>query len=427
MGLKRASAQGFHASGLIVCGSGCSVEVVLVAYGVEFLDLMTVGFVRGGGGCAVAMAAALDVAFDGELNRIVSKSKLLHTLYFKQTQNCGNLSSSMSEKPLRIYLAELAMERHRSVLLQGRLRVDQLKCHSVGINQCRMKMGSLLTGVGDKVVRIWSVENYKCLEEYSLPDNVQLVDFDFDESKLFGVMTFSRDVSLGCWFDWYPYMHMDAAWKKKYTDPEAVVGCEDGTARVFDMMHASSLTCLALSEDQLILSGSSLGGVTISGLSSDQRVATLKSSGSAGIKTLYFNPCWHLVFVGTTAGHVLCWDLRKMKMLWETKASTNVIYTMQAMHSDKSTLAVGGIDGVLRLLDQNTGEILSRCIIEGKVSTSSSSKVLSEMRRGRRISEDTQIDSIPRTFRPPITCLAVGMKKVVTAHGYKNIRVWKFS
>ncbi|CAM8963964.1 unnamed protein product [Rhodiola kirilowii] len=373
-------------------------------------------------------------------NRIVSKSKLLHTLYFKQTQNCGNLSSSMSEKPLRIYLAELAMERHRSVLLQGRLRVDQLKCHSVGINQCRMKMGSLLTGVGDKVVRIWSVENYKCLEEYSLPDNVQLVDFDFDESKVVGLI----GTRICIWTrhgkrSIFPSREgtLPQGVCMRYTDPEAVVGCEDGTARVFDMysrtcsriirMHASSLTCLALSEDQLILSGSSLGGVTISGLSSDQRVATLKSSGSAGIKTLYFNPCWHLVFVGTTAGHVLCWDLRKMKMLWETKASTNVIYTMQAMHSDKSTLAVGGIDGVLRLLDQNTGEILSRCIIEGKVSTSSSSKVLSEMRRGRRISEDTQIDSIPRTFRPPITCLAVGMKKVVTAHGYKNIRVWKFS
>lgn len=46
-------------------------------------------------------------------------------------------------------------------------------------------------------------------------------------------------------------------------------------------MHACPLTCLALNEDQLILSGSSLGGVTVSGLSSDQHVAILKSTGSA--------------------------------------------------------------------------------------------------------------------------------------------------
>lgn len=115
-----------------------------------------------------------------------------------------------------------------------------------------------------------------------------------------------------------------------------------------------------------------------------------------------------------------------MKPLWEKKISTNVIYTMQAMHNDKSTLVVGGIDGVLRILNQNTGEILSSCIMDRKVPTNSSNKILSERRRGRRISEDTQIDIILRTIRPPITCLAVGMKKVVTAHSDKNIRVWNF-
>lgn len=33
-------------------------------------------------------------------------------------------------------------------------------------------------------MRLWSSENYKCLEEYSLSDLAPLVDFDFDESKV---------------------------------------------------------------------------------------------------------------------------------------------------------------------------------------------------------------------------------------------------
>lgn len=33
-------------------------------------------------------------------------------------------------------------------------------------------------------MRLWSLESYKCLEEYAVPDNVSLVDFDFDESKV---------------------------------------------------------------------------------------------------------------------------------------------------------------------------------------------------------------------------------------------------
>ena len=41
--------------------------------------------------------------------------------------------------------------------------------------------------------------------------------------------------------------------------------------------------------------------------------------------------------------------------------------------------------------------------------------------------EDTRIDDIPRIVRPPITCLAVGMNKVVTTHNTKYIRLWKFS
>ena len=33
-------------------------------------------------------------------------------------------------------------------------------------------------------MRLWSSESYKCLREYSLGDEIPLVDFDFDESKV---------------------------------------------------------------------------------------------------------------------------------------------------------------------------------------------------------------------------------------------------
>lgn len=33
-------------------------------------------------------------------------------------------------------------------------------------------------------MRLWSLENHKCVEEYSAPDTAPLVDFDFDESKV---------------------------------------------------------------------------------------------------------------------------------------------------------------------------------------------------------------------------------------------------
>lgn len=51
-------------------------------------------------------------------------------------------------------------------------------------------------------MRLWSLESYKCIEEYSIPDGVPLVDFDFDESKVTCRSTSFLQVSYvyGTWF-----------------------------------------------------------------------------------------------------------------------------------------------------------------------------------------------------------------------------------
>lgn len=372
-------------------------------------------------------------------NAVIKKSKLLQVLYFKLRRNSSE--STSSGQSWQLGLEEVAMKHHRLSLLRGRIDIDQWKAHSNRFDQCRMKMGLLLTGVGDKVMRLWSLDSYKCVEEYHIPDT-SLVDFDFDESKIVGLL----GTRVGIWRrngKRSSFPSREGTFSKglcmRYIDPEAVIGCVDGTARVFDMysrtcsriikMHAGPVTCLSLSDDQLILSGSSLGSVSISGLSSDQRVATLRSSDSAGIRTLCFNPCSHLVFAGTTVGHTYCWDLRTMKSLWETRISSNVVYSLHHLRNDKLTLVAGGIDGVLRVLNQNTGEVLSSCVIADERLTSLSGNMHEFIEKGRgiRLSEDAQIDRIPRTARPPITCLAVGMKKVVTAHNSKYVRMWQFN
>lgn len=375
-------------------------------------------------------------------NKVINKSKLLQILYHKQQGGSIGPSSTShcSEKPLKVCIEQLAMEHHR-LSLQGLIDIEQWKGHSVRAGQCRMKMGLILTGVGDKAVRLWSLESYKCLEEHFLPNLAPLVDFDFDENKIVGLI----DTRICIWRrngkrSIFP--SREGTFMKglcmRYIDPEAVVGCEDGTARVFDMysrkcsriirMHSGPVRCLALSDDQCIISGSSLGSITISGLSSDQRIAKLRSTDSTGIRTLCFNPRSHLVFSGSTAGYASCWDLRTMRPLWENRISPNVIYSMQHLCSDTHTLVAGGIDGVLRILDQNTGKVVSGCVMDDSPAPTSSQKTDSiiERKKGRRITEDTLIDSIPKSSRPPITCLAVGMQKVVTTHNGKYIRMWKF-
>ncbi|KAI4302509.1 hypothetical protein MLD38_038244 [Melastoma candidum] len=370
-------------------------------------------------------------------NRIIHKSQLLEDLFQRKYGN-ALVSPNPAGIPRRClweHLQDMALAQHRRALTGGCATIDQWKGHSAGASKCRMRMGLIVTGGSDRVMRLWSAGTYKCLEEYSIPDAGSLVDFDFDENKIVGLL----GAHLCIWRrtgtrSLFPSREGSFARGlcMSYIDPEAMVGCEDGTVRVFDMyskkctriirMHPCPVTCLTLSEEQLIFSGSSLGSITISGLSSDERVAKLRSTDLTGIKTLCYNPISNTLFAGSTAGYASCWDLRRMAVLWETRVSPNVVYSLGHLIKDRSSLVVGGIDGVLRVLDQNTGEVISSYVMEEGTVSSASSKSISR-RRGRRLLEDDHLDSIPKTARPSITCLAVGMNKAVTTHNGKYIRI----
>lgn len=377
-------------------------------------------------------------------NAIINRSKLLQVLYYKQLQEAtGDVSRhTFSGKSLKTYLEETAMGHHRISLQEGSIEIDQWKGHSFGVAQCRMKMGLVLTGVGDKVMRLWSSNSCKCLEEYSVAAMGRLIDFDFDESKIVGL----AGTRLCIWRrngKRYIFPSLEGTFAKgfcmRYIDPEAVVGCEDGTARVFDMysrkcsqiirLRSGPITCLSLSDNRFVISGSSIGSVTVADLSSNQPITSLRSIDSTGVRTLCFNPSSHLVYAGTSAGYTQCWDLRTMRSLWEYRVSPNVVYSIAHLHKDISSLVVGGIDGVLRVLNQNTGEVLSSCIMEGNTLSNTSKTLFEdrERRKGRRLPVDSHLDIIPRASRPPIICLAVGMKKVVTTHNDRYIRMWRFN
>ncbi|GJN07330.1 hypothetical protein PR202_ga25152 [Eleusine coracana subsp. coracana] len=89
-----------------------------------------------------------------------------------------------------------------------------------------------------------------------------------------------------------------------------------------------------------------------------------------------------------------------------------------------ATLAVGGIDGVLRLVCQRTGDIIQSLVVDADrpAESTSRSRQQIEKKRVRKVDPDGQLDSIPRRLRPQITSLSVGMKKIVTTHGENYIR-----
>ncbi|KAL8038684.1 hypothetical protein ABFX02_11G124100 [Erythranthe guttata] len=118
---------------------------------------------------------------------VIRKLKLLQIQYHKQQQaESGSVSdvSNLSETSINRQMEQLAMDRQRLSLQEAPVDVFKWKAHSVGFSKCRMKMGLILIGVGDKVMRLWSAESCKTLDEYRLPDKAPLIDFDFDEGKV---------------------------------------------------------------------------------------------------------------------------------------------------------------------------------------------------------------------------------------------------
>ncbi|PAN41547.1 hypothetical protein PAHAL_8G051900 [Panicum hallii] len=372
-------------------------------------------------------------------NRIIVTAHLMRELYYKRNPPARGSSSNISVKS---YFEALAMDEHTSSLSSGPADAYQWIGHPMRATLCRMRGGSILTGVGDKFLRLWSAETCKFMNEYNVPNAKTLVDFNFDENKIVGLTSSqiciwrrSEPISIfqsgGASFNHGLCM--------SFADPEVVIGCEDGRAFVYDMysrscssiyrLHSSPVTCLTITDDQLILGGSTFGNVAIADQTSGQKLGVLKSAyAPLAIRSLSFNTNSHMVFAGSSAGYAHCWDLRTLKPLWEPRVSPNVIYSVHHLPGDTTTLAVGGIDGVLRLICQRTGDIIRSIIVDTvcPAESTSRSRHQIEKKRVREVAPGAQVDNISTRLRPQITSLSVGMKKIVTTHGENYIRVLKF-
>lgn len=369
---------------------------------------------------------------------IIQRSSLWRDAYYKQRHSLTNhfKQGFLPEMPPKDWVRQLVSQQHRAALVHGSVQVHCWKGHSIGVNCCRMQMGSILTGVGDQTARIWCSKSFHCLEEYSTPSKAALVDLDFDESKIVGLV--GGDI---CIWKRHGSSHMlrprggpiQHAHCLCYADPEAAIGCRDGTIRIFDMysnqcsrifrQHGGAVTCLSIVDEQLLISGTSLGCLSVSDAASGQKIASLRQSTAVtGISCLWVNQGSSQVFSGTTSGHAYSWDLRMYRPLWETRVSPSVIYSMHSQAIDSSTLVLGGIDGVLRIIDANNGQILSSYVATAKMANISDGMIAKCT--AKKVS--SPLDKIPKSLRRPITCVAIGLNKVVTVHNDKNIMLWTF-
>ncbi|BBN17577.1 hypothetical protein MPTK1_7g15500 [Marchantia polymorpha subsp. ruderalis] len=341
-------------------------------------------------------------------HRVIKTSpSLWKVVYFLDLENLGaskdQCASTSSRSMSDLDWKACYIEEDQKTRLVGPSSYRTWKAHSGRVNCCKMIMGLIASGSSDQTARIWCAETLQCLEQYKVPHKAPVVHIEFDENKVIGaagkeMLIWSRGGNRRLLRNMGGHAEICSMC---HADPNLVVGCADGTVRVFDIysgrctqmlrQHTEPVKGVVMdSATQTMASGSSDGTVQLYDAQSGQKVSSLlRPSSMTGISCLQLSSANHLLFAGAMGGNLYCFDLRKRKTLWTTRVGGSALTCMHCPSYSDSVIATGGFDGTVKVFKTDSGErITTTC----------------EARRPSRLSPS------------PILSIALGLTRIVTAH-----------
>ncbi|KAL3683414.1 hypothetical protein R1sor_001436 [Riccia sorocarpa] len=353
---------------------------------------------------SLAICSAVCTSWHSVITNYPSLWKTAYFLYIERGRARKEQAASTSSRtPSDKTWKASYVEEEQKLLLRGPSSYRSWKAHSGRVNCCKMVMGLVASGSSDQMARIWSVDSLQCLEQYKVPQKAPVVQIDFDENKVIGaagkeVLLWSRSANRRLLRRMGGHSEICSM---SYTDPDVIVGCVDGTVRVFDLYsgrctqifrnHTDSVKGVVLDTDsQVIASGSADGKVELYDAHSGQKVVSfLRPPSATGITCLQLSLPTHTLFAGSWGGDLYCFDLRKRKTLWRTRVGGNAVTCMHSPVYSSSVIATGGMDGVVKAFKTVSGE---------------------------RILTTLEPRKPPRMAPSPIVSIALGLTRIVTAH-----------
>lgn len=389
-------------------------------------------------------------------NKIITSSLLWKNIYEESRKHLLQLSCKEGATKKLSFLngeikevvdwkAQFVKEQHKALIVLGSVLVKVWKGHSSRVECCRFQVETIVTGSSDGIVRAWPTTMSHCLETYSVPNKSRVVDLEFDENKILAV----SGTEIYIWNRKKGRLlrhirgHGQHIHSMCYADPEVLVGCADGTIRVFDIyssrcarifrQHTERVTCVVVDiTSSLVASGSADGTVQLCDFMTGQKISCLlPSCPPTGVVCLHLFQEWRMLVGGTTAGHVHAWDMGRCKLLWSVRIGPNSVTSLHSQFYDESTLFVGSINGVITVLDTGFGVMLKQYVVaQGAKHTrqerADKTRIKLSPAEHVGISMDSSLEEIPRKNRPPVLCLRTGMTKLVTTHPDGSIGLWHF-
>ncbi|MCO5569990.1 hypothetical protein L7F22_023705 [Adiantum nelumboides] len=386
-------------------------------------------------------------------NKVISNSSLWMNHCFECKKHWLQLSSktlaTRKSNILEDQIPELAdwkacyvKVQRKTLLMFGSVLVKERRGHSKRVECCRVKMDTIVTGSSDGVVHAWSSTTLECLATYIVSNKGRVVDLEFDENKILAIAATEIYVwnrEKGSLLR-HIHGHNQSLHSMFYVDPKVVVGCSDGTIRVFDIysgqcgrilrQHADRVTCIVVDvSSSVLMSGSADGTVELCDYITSQKICCLlPSSPPQEVHCLHLLSCQSILMGCTSRGCVYAWDIRKHKLLWTVRVGPSSVTSLHSPSYDASTLVTGDINGVITILDTSSGAVVRRLAVahtkQDSLDKSKRSSVAAELARA-----DISLPSkgIPSNIRSPILCLKAGMTRIVTSHPDGMIRIWQFS
>ncbi|KAH7432963.1 hypothetical protein KP509_07G048100 [Ceratopteris richardii] len=390
-------------------------------------------------------------------NQIITNSSLWKQIYSQSKEHWLQLSSwTATTKGLNFLNDEVqsadwkslyVKNQHTVLFVLGSVAIKEWKAHSRRVECCRLGMETLMTGSSDGVVCTWSLKTSKCLATFIVPNKGRVVDLEFYEDKILAV----SGTEIYIWNRKKGSLlrriqgYNQPLHSMCYADPEILVGCSDGTIRVFDIysgrcarifrQHSDRVTCIVVDMVACILmSGSADGTVKLCDLLTGEKICCLFTS-APPTEVLCLNHVLqqNTLIGGTSRGQVHAWDISKQKILWSVRIGPNSVHSLHSQFYDTALVVAGTINGVISILDTQSGVILRTFVIAHGRKQMTMDKKNSGESKGHLVVTGhsamdigSSVEDSTSNVPLPILCLKTGMTKIVTTHPDGMVRVSQF-
>lgn len=321
------------------------------------------------------------------------------------------------------------------------------------MTSCSVQGSLIVSGSADQTVCLWNAGTARCRTTLRVPSSSSVQSVASNDAMILAAA--GAEVCIWNRSTWRLLRKIGGHYQQiramRLEDTEVMIGCNDGSVRIFDLyssscsqifrLHSNHVTCLTASGSlRLLASGGGDGFIHVYHMGSCQPVARLLSGNPMeGAESIHLANDGYSLTSGTKAGYLYRWDLRAWKQpLCKLRLYTNTLSSLDSAAYAPSVLVTAGVNGTIHILDGDKCKPV-RSFVRPKQTTASRDRIqavtptvpaLDFLHNSRKQSGASLLSrgGVGSGPSPSDAVLAVrtGMTSVVAGHADGTLSLWRF-